>query len=925
MNNFGLGLILDFTDNASAGMSSAARTLENLSATADQVSASLDNSSIEMYAIAQSMIQVGDTMSRAGAGILSVFTTLGQKVIDTGMTMQNFRMTLSALYGQNEAEAKIKEIQDYAATSVFEIEGLMSAVTTMKAVGIEAMNDVTTSTGNTTQKLMDYASDLAAMMPAMRNAYGTGVNAAMGAFKEYIAEGNAVSLKRSAGLDITSILGEDKGATVEKRTQQVADLIEKLGIAGYTAQLYGTPMQQISNISDVFFNVMSQIADSGVFDTFCQLLSTAAGFLQTLTGDEERFAIITQLLGDVISTLMRPLQKVLNFVIDNADAMLQWAQANPTLAKTIMLVVAAIGALLLGGGQLLKLSGTVLMLATSIKYLGGMNKVLTVLGTGFKSLLGKMLPIVAIAGVLVYAWKTNLLGFRDFVRTTFSEIGTLFSLTFDALSDNTLSQENFELAQRLGLLPFIESLLDLKYHWGRLVDGFKQGISDVAEWLTGLGIDFSNTEGGIFGIANAIGEFLKQFFNVAEGSADAWENFGNAVAKVLAVAIPLIIAFKALSSVAKVVKDIVGIAHGFVVVTKVGAKILGFFTKLYSIVGLVSKAFSFLAAHPILLVIAAVAALAVLIITHWDKIKAVLSTVGTWLYNNIVVPVVNFFINAINFIVGLFAILVGAIKNFFAPIAGWISVNVITPAVEFFTNLWASITEIVSNIITSIQEFFAPIAEWIDVNVIQPIVTFFTGLITSIGDVFSQIKESICNAFSEAADFVKGIWEGVTDFFGGIWDSISGWASGIAEKGSEITGLQPAPAAANGVDNFVGGLIQVNENGGELINLPGGSTVIPHDQSVAAALERGVSIGAKSLALYANNSSRGSLSQNTAEKAAERNEYNISFQAGSVIVKCANTSDAELEKTAEKLLKIIKRKIELKKMAERNTKKPVYA
>ena len=921
MNNFGLGLILDFTDNASAGMSSAARTLENLSATADRVSTSLDNSSIEMYAIAQSMIQVGDTMSSAGAGILSVFTTLGKKVIDTGMTMQNFRMTLSALYGQNEAEAKIKEIQDYAATSVFEIEGLMSAVTTMKAVGIEAMNDVTTSTGNTTQKLMDYASDLAAMMPAMRNAYGTGVNAAMGAFKEYIAEGNAMSLKRGAGLDITSILGEDKGATVEKRTQQVADLIEKLGIAGYTGHLLGTPMQQLSNISDVFFNVMSQIADSGVFDTFCQWLSTAAGFLQTLTNDEERFAIITQLLGDVISTLMRPLQKVLNFVVENADAMLQWAQANPTLAKTIMLVVAAIGALLLGGGQLLKLAGIVLMFTSSIKFMTGSNKVLTVLGAGFKSLLKSALPLVALAGVLVYAWKTNLLGFRDFVKTTFSEIGTLFSLTFDALSDNTLSQENFELAQRLGLLPFIESLLDLKYHWGRLVEGFKQGISDVAEWLTGLGIDFSNTEGGVFGIANAIGEFFKQFFNVAEGSADAWENFGNVVAKVLAIATGIWAAFKVLTVIVSIVTKIIGIAK---VVINVVKTIVTIVKTVGAVVSAIAGALN-LPVIAVVAIIAAIVALVAVIIKYKDQIWAFLQQVPGWIYNNIIVPVVNFFINGINFIVGLFATLIEKIKNFFAPIAEWISVNVITPVVEFFTNLWTSITEIVNSIITSIQEFFAPIAEWIDVNVIQPIVTFFTGLITSIGDVFSQIKEKICNAFSEAADFVKGIWEGVKDFFGGIWDSISGWASGITEKGSEITGLQTIPAAATGVNNFVGGLIQVNENGGELIDLPGGSTVIPHDQSVAAALEKGVAIGAKSLALYANNSNRGSLSHNTAEKAAERNEYNISFQAGSVIVKCANTSDAELEKTAEKLLKIIKRKIELKKMAERNTKKPVYA
>ena len=921
MNNFGLGLILDFTDNASAGMSSAARTLENLSATADQVSASLDNSSIGMYAIAQSMIQVGDTMSSAGAGILSVFTTLGKKVIDTGMTMQNFRMTLSALYGKDEAEAKIKEIQNYAATSAFEIEGLMSAVTTMKAVGIEAMDDVTTSTGKTTQKLMDYASDLAAMMPAMRNAYGTGVNAAMGAFKEYIAEGNDISLKRGAGLDITSILGEDKGGTIEKRTQQVADLIEKLGIAGYTAQLYGTPMQQISNISDVFFNVMSQIADSGVFDTFCELLSTAAGFLQTLTGDEERFSIITQILGDVISTLMRPLQKVLNFVIDNADAMLQWAQANPILAKAILLVVAAIGALLLGGGQLFKLSGTILMLATSIKYLGGMNKVLTVLGTGFKSLLGKILPVVAIAGALVYAWKTNLFGFRDFVHNTFGEIGTLLSLTFDALFDNTLSKENFELAQRLGLLPFIESLLDLKYHWGRLVEGFKQGISDVAEWLTGLGIDFGNTEGGIFGIANAIGEFFKQFFNVSEGSADAWENFGNAIAKVLAIAAGIWATFKVLTVIVSVVTKIIGIV-------KVVINVIKTIVTIVKTVGAVVSAIAYALNLPVIAVvaiIAAIVALVALIIKYKDQIWAFLQQVPGWIYNNIIVPVVNFFINGINFIVGLFATIIGAIKNFFAPIAEWISANVITPVVGFFTNLWNSITSIVSSIITSIQGFFAPVAGWIDINVIQPIVTFFTGLITSLGDVFSQIKEKICNAFSEAADFVKGIWQGVADFFSGIWSGISGFVSKITKKGSEITGLQTIPAAATGVNNFVGGLIQVNENGGELIDLPGGSTVIPHDQSVAAALEKGVAIGAKSLALYANTANRGSLSKNTAEKAAERNEYNISFQAGSVIVKCANTSDAELEKTAEKLWKIIKRKIELKKMAERNTKKPIYA
>lgn len=921
MNNFGLGLILDFTDNASAGMSSAARVLDNLSATADRVSSSVNNSAMELYAIAQSMTQVGDVMTSAGASILGVFTTLGKKVIDTGMTMQNFRMQLAALYGDTEGEKKIQEIKQYAATSVFEVESLISTVTMMKAVGIEAMDEITTSSGETTQRLMDYASDLAAMMPNMKNMYGTGVEAAMGAFKEYIAEGNAVSLKRGASLDILQILGEDKGATIEERTQQVADLIEKLGVAGYTAKLYGTPMQQISNISDVFFNVMSEIADSGVFDTFCQLLSTAADFIQSLTTDEERFTAITSILGEVISSLMRPLQKVLDFVIANADAFLDWLEANPLLAKTLMLVVAALGALLVGGGQLLKLSGLVLMLATSIKYLGGMSTVLKVIGAGFKSLLARALPLIAIAGLIYVAWKNNLFGIRDLVQNVFGQLVNIISLTFDALSDSTLSEENWLLARDLGIMPFIEALLDLKYHWGFLVEGFKTGIREVMDFLNSLGFSFADTGNVLYDLANGLGNFFGQFFNVAEGTTDAWEQFGNVIAKVIAIAAGIWAAFKVVGTIVTVVTKIVGIVRTII---SVGSKVVTIFKAIGTVIGAIAAALN-LPVAAVVAIIAGIAALVAIIIRYRDQIWAFLKQVPGWLYNNIIVPVVNFFINAINFIVGLVATLVEAIRNFFAPIVSWIDVNIIQPIVNFFTGLWNSIVTIVTNIVTGIQTIFAPVAAWVDTNVIQPIVSFFTNLWTSITTIVNNIKTAITSAFGAAAEFVKGIWQGVCDFFGGIFNTISGWVGKITNKGSQLTGMSTLPAAAHGVDNFVGGLIQVNEQGGELINLPSGSTVVPHDKSVTDALEKGIKMGAESMALYANNRSVPALSQNTAQKAAEHNEYNITFAPGSVIVKCANTSDAELEKTADRLLKIIKRKLELKKMAERNTKTPVYA
>lgn len=75
----------------------------------------------------------------------------------------------------------------------------------LKANGIEAFDKIALSaylagdaTSQANQTLMDYAADLAAFNPQMRNSYGTGIQAAMGALNEYIAEGNALSLKRGA-------------------------------------------------------------------------------------------------------------------------------------------------------------------------------------------------------------------------------------------------------------------------------------------------------------------------------------------------------------------------------------------------------------------------------------------------------------------------------------------------------------------------------------------------------------------------------------------------------------------------------------------------------------------------------------------------------------------------------------------------------
>ena len=1026
MNSFGLGLVLNFTDNATSGMRRVSQTFRELDGLSNQL---VDSSNSAMYSI-QTLLTagtgltiVGESLSEFGSSITDVFMGITQSVIETGGTMQGFRMQLQALYGDDLYEQKLQEIKDYARDSVFEIEGLMSAVTMMKAVGIEAMDEVTTSSGDTTQKLLDYASDIAAMFPNMRNAYGTGVNAAMGALKEYIAEGNALTLKRSAGLDITGILGEDKGSTFEERIQQVADLTEQLGIAGYTINLVGTPTQQLAKMQDILFNTMSDIADSGVYAKYTELLTKAATWVENLSKDTEKYNAIVSILGDTITSILNVFESLLDHVLNLADAFTDWAVEHPVLAKNILTVVAALGGLLVVFGQVLKLSGGAFNLLGVMKMLGfsasnGIN-FFNILSRAIGIVTTKILPFAALAGVLYYAWTENIFGIRDTVTKALSDLGTIFSLVSDAWSDNTLSEDNFQKAKQLGILPLIEGILQLKYYWDFLVEGFKTGFKaffeGLADSLSQLGI----IDIDVNKLVSSFGEFLDSLVEV--GAEDKWRSIGETLGKFAGGIIAFTIALHSLKTVASIVKAVstifgaVGKALGFVwdiakivfnPIFKVSSKVIGFFKDLGAAISLLKEGFklpevlgawfpkiagvfgkvggvatkvggvfgkigTFIASvitsiagffnipvAAVVAIIAAVVALGVIIAKNWDKVKEILGKVGSWIYNYIIIPVRNFFASAINFVVGLVATawewvsgilskvgtwiynnLISPVLSFFSSLwddivsiwsrfSSWVSENIIDPVVMFFRRFWNKVTEIFTSLYNKIGDILRPIGEWINTNVIQPTVEFFQGLWTDITEIFNGIYDSITGVFQDAWDFVTGLWGGIADFFGGIWDDFTGWVGGITDKGESITGIESTiegntssgsgrvvesivPEADTGVKNFIGGLIQVNEKGGELIELPSGSTVVPHDQSIRDSLEKGISIGANTLAMYASK-------QPTTTKSTEvKNDYSVTFSAGSIVIQLANATEAELERAAEKLMRIIERKQKLKAMAVR--------
>ena len=109
------------------------------------------------------------------------------------------------------------------------------------------------------------------------------------------------------------------------------------------------------------------------------------------------------------------------------------------------------------------------------------------------------------------------------------------------------------------------------------------------------------------------------------------------------------------------------------------------------------------------------------------------------------------------------------------------------------------------------------------------------------------------NAISETA---SNIWEGIKNTFrsGVNWviDQVNGLISsinGLSIDIPSITGGAPTHVGFNipslshferGVENFRGGFAVINEDQrGELVHLPNGSTVVPHDESIRQAMNAG--------------------------------------------------------------------------------------
>lgn len=158
---------------------------------------------------------------------------------------------------------------------------------------------------------------------------------------------------------------------------------------------------------------------------------------------------------------------------------------------------------------------------------------------------------------------------------------------------------------------------------------------------------------------------------------------------------------------------------------------------------------------------------------------------------------------------------------------------------QWFSDTWNSIVETCAPVINTIVGIFgfihdgivavfAPVAQWFDTTVWQPVKSFAQTAMDGVKEIFGAVWEGI-----------KGIWNGVAGWFDeNVWSPLKAKASealnfigkGInaaQQRGAQSTGLQLS-GHATGTSYFGGGWTEINERGGEIVDLPNGSRIYPH-------------------------------------------------------------------------------------------------
>lgn len=229
----------------------------------------------------------------------------------------------------------------------------------------------------------------------------------------------------------------------------------------------------------------------------------------------------------------------------------------------------------------------------------------------------------------------------------------------------------------------------------------------------------------------------------------------------------------------------------------------------------------------------------------------------------IVVQVVATIISAIQPIIAFIGMVISAIMAIITPIIVFVAnviasiIGAITPIIQVISGIFTTAFSIIMSIFRGIYNFISTI-----INSISSVISNLTGV---VGGVFNSIYSVASSVMSRVGSFISKVftgiqnaWNGLTSFVSGVFDGVSSAVQSLVSQvkgfiNGVIGGINSAigiinkipgvkigkiPQLQSGTSSFSGGMARMNEGGrGEMVILPSGSQVIPHDATMKYAKE----------------------------------------------------------------------------------------
>lgn len=795
--DFGLGLILSFTDNATAGINNAANQLMRLTQMAEQSTDSINRMAdlTALSSLSTMTGQLGDTFLSMGTTITGMFQKLLQGTVDTGSQFESLRITVNALTGDaQKGQEAISKLMSFAAKTPFEINDLSGMFTTITVNGLDAFETLTSAKNGFQQELMGFIGDLMAFrpdVPAMQ--WGTAIRNAF--------SGEVRSLKNALDVDVEGILGRSWGDTPEQIAQDFADLADNLGVAGLMMSNMNTWSQTLSNVSDQFTRLFLAVADAGVFNDLKEALQGVTSAIFEISDAD--MASIAKVIAESLSFIIKPLVSAGKAIGNFIRWVTKLTTTQPKLAKFVIQMTAFAGVLLTLTGLALKVVSSLSGLATVFMAMGGsFSSMKSILVGGLKAITARLLPLGLAIGGMYLAWKTDFAGIRTLITgfvqnlmNSFStargainmSVGGMMNVVTDlqskggfwnnltvglmklmivcrALSELwnsddgfTLSEDTFLKAKELGVLPLIEAILDLKYRFGLFKEGFIAGFKEVSDSIKNFIQGLQTNLKGTF-IDTALEKLTSFFQLLSSGDADAWFKFGESFGKFTAKAIVFFAVFKVLDSIFGKVAKVVGIvgtlAKAFGGVGRAIGGIGKFVTKLFptftKLGGFIKSAFSVLMSPGSLT--SKLGAIFPRLANIASRIVPIFTqTIGPALANfgsTVIMPALQSIgSNIVGFFSGL-APVIAAIIAVLAPIITY----AVTHWEEFkakVSGIWTTLKEEGMNIWNSLKDGLSSIWENLK-TAIQPVIDAFL----NFKDKVVEVAGMIGNAFGKVKDFI---------------------------------------------------------------------------------------------------------------------------------------------------------------------------